>query len=89
MAKVKADKRYKAKVDSHQLDVCVLQAHKTSQDMADILGLTRVSYHKKRHGEIQFTVADIIRIKEALNLSPHQTSDIFLSETYLTATNNS
>ena len=47
--------------------------------LADLLGLTRPTVHFKTRNLTTFSAVEIAKVRDALNLSPQEVNDLFLS----------
>ena len=53
---------------------------KTQKDLAKTLGLSKVSISKKVNGTIKFSLNEVKKIKEYLNLTNDEVVEIFINE---------
>lgn len=69
-------------MSNNRLKGKLVEKEMTYQDVADILGISRVAFHNKINGKtaIGFTTFEASKIAEALNLSADETMSIFFSQ---------
>lgn len=60
-----------------ELKFARMRAGKSQDDMAAVIGKSRVSYSKKERGEVRFDDDEIVEVSRELNLTSEQVNDIF------------
>lgn len=61
------------------LDDAISKSGYTKKHIAQRLGITTTSFYNKRMGLREFTVAEMVKLCDALNISPKDRELIFLS----------
>jgi len=64
-------------VNTMELNVAMLRKNFTANDLADVIMLSRVSFNKRRSGQLPFKPDEIKLVAKALELTPEQVNDIF------------
>ncbi len=66
-------------VDTRLLKSHMVKVGKTGVDMASALGICYASWVNKSSGKRDFTLAQVLKIKELLSLSNEQACEIFFN----------
>jgi len=66
-------------IQKNILKAKMLLKEKTQVEMAEVLGISLVSVSKKMNGVIKFSLEEVKKIKEYLNLTDEEINQIFLS----------
>ena len=66
--------------DTKELKIALLRSDMTASELADAIGISRVSFSYKMNNLRQFTVPDISKIAEVLNLSISDKDRIFFAK---------
>ncbi len=65
--------------DSRELKAARVRQGKTQVDIAKALGITEVAYNRKENGRSLFSLVDIQKLAEAINLEDSQIISIFFN----------
>lgn len=66
--------------DTKELKIALLRSDMTASELADAIGISRVSLSYKMNNLRQFTVPEISKIAEVLNLSVSDKDRIFFAK---------
>ena len=64
-------------MNTTELNVAMLRKNATATQMADVIKKSRVSFNRKKYGEVPFDANEISAIAEALSLNLQQVNVIF------------
>ena len=64
-------------VNTMELNVAMMRKKLTASDLADVIMLSRVSFNKRRNGQLPFKPEEIKLVAKTLELTPEQVDVIF------------
>lgn len=65
-------------MDANRLQTAIVKNGVALKDVSDLLGLTKVHTYRKLHDIKQLTIGEAILLKEFLELTNREASEIFL-----------
>ncbi len=65
--------------NTENLDIAILKSKKTRKEIATTLGLSEMGFYKKAKGLTEFKASEISALKQTLNLTAEEMTNIFFA----------